>query len=118
MPTPPETEPENDGHIDLSLDALLVDTESQRAKLALHDLLRVWIATRPSSDDSPNGNVISANLKKAFFVLIFDRWSSLEDFVILPTLADKKFLEMAVKVGKLTETLPITPQKHKRGASE
>ncbi|KAF4460488.1 hypothetical protein FALBO_12736 [Fusarium albosuccineum] len=88
MPTPPETEPKGDGRVDLSLDALLADTEvtesrepgkeireakqpSRQEKLALHDLLREWLAMRPSSDNSPNGNVISANLRKGLLCANF-----------------------------------------------
>ncbi|RSL76722.1 hypothetical protein CEP51_009704 [Fusarium floridanum] len=45
-------------------------------------------------------------------------WTSAHDFIPLPTLPDKKKEQVSVPVGKLNDSLPVTPTKRKRGQAE
>ncbi|KAF4988016.1 hypothetical protein FDECE_15217 [Fusarium decemcellulare] len=129
MPSPPPTSPEHSaqGRHTISADPdadreghhlpdhgiSKADQLTKKEKGALHDLLKHWVAMRPSA--APEETAITAALEQFFFDRIFDLWTSFDDFILLPTLPEKKFSEVAVKVGKVTQNLPLAPGKRKHG---
>ncbi|EXK42756.1 hypothetical protein FOXG_18144 [Fusarium oxysporum f. sp. lycopersici 4287] len=68
-------------------------------KMSFNDLLQEWCNTRPAT--ARHNQVISSD--------------SDDSFISLPQLLPNKLGQTSVPVGKLTDNLPITPLKRKRG---
>ncbi|KAI8659498.1 hypothetical protein LRP88_06065 [Fusarium phalaenopsidis] len=89
---------------------------SERETGSLYDLLERWATMRPSGGATAIS--ITTTFKAQFFEDVFNRWTSANDFIPLPILADKKKEQVSVPVGKLNDHLPITPMKRKKGQAE
>ncbi|KAJ3533363.1 hypothetical protein NM208_g8023 [Fusarium decemcellulare] len=47
--------------------------------------------------------------------VVFDNWSSRDDYNPIPTIPDRKFTHTSIPVGTLIQDAPVTPKKRKRG---
>ncbi|KAI8714395.1 hypothetical protein NCS52_01159200 [Fusarium sp. LHS14.1] len=89
---------------------------SEREKESLYDLLERWATMRPSNGTTTQ--TITETFKSQFFEEVFNRWTSVHDFVPLPILPERKKEQVSVPVGKLKDNLPVTPMKRKRGQAD